>query len=71
MIAYFYKSYSDSESQYFNANFKEDDKDIISLSGVHFELNFSEQDILNKSNEIASLFPDYILTNTIIDYGDQ
>lgn len=71
MIAYFYKSYSDGYSQYFNFNLVEGDQTLLSLIGVHFELNFTENDLINKANEIVQLFPDYQLTDTIIDYADS
>lgn len=69
MIAYFYKSYNDSSSQYFNLNMVEGEQMLLSLTGVHFELNFTENDLINRANEIAETLPDYQLIDVVIEYG--
>ena len=69
MIAYFYKSYCDNESQYFNLKMVEGEQTLLTLMGVHFELNFTENDIINRANEIAQTLPDYQLIEVVIDYA--
>lgn len=69
MIAYFYKTYSDSSSQYFNLKMVEGEQVVLILIGIHFELNFIEDDIINKANEIAQTLPDYELIEVVIDYA--
>lgn len=69
MIAYWFKTYNDGTSQYFNLNMVEGEQIILSLMGVHFEMNFTEDDIINRANEIAQTLPDYELIGVVIEYG--
>jgi hypothetical protein len=71
MIAYYYKSYSDGESQYFNLNLDDNGEIKFPLIGVHFDLNFTEQDIINKTDEIFQSLDIGTVENIIIDYGDS
>lgn len=71
MIAYYYKSYSDGVSQYFNLNLDDNGEIKFSLIGVHFDLNFTEQDIINKTDEIFQSLDIGTVENIIIDYGDS
>lgn len=69
MTAYWFKTYNDGISQYFNLNMLEGEQTLLSLVGVNFELNFTEEDIINRANEIAQTLPDYELIEIVIDYA--
>jgi hypothetical protein len=70
MIAYYYKSYSDTHFDFYNFILKENDSELLTLSGLPLEVNHTQDDIINKTNVICSQFDGYTLENIYIDNAD-